>query len=70
MRHLGVANPQQLTLMCKVLDGYCRRSGVGLNSPERQDIATRILGFHDLGIVTEDGLVDALNGHLEGHLQA
>ena len=67
MRHLGVANPQQLTLMCKVLDGYCRRSGVDSNSPERENIATRILGFYDLGIVTEDDLIDALDGHLESH---
>jgi hypothetical protein len=62
MRHLGVANPQQLTVLSKVLDGYCRRAAIVSNSLEREDIAIRILAYYDLGIVTEDGLTDALDG--------
>ena len=70
MRHLGVANPQQLTILCKVLDGYCRRAAIVSNSLEREDIATRILAYYDLGIVTEDGLADALDGKMDVHQQA
>jgi hypothetical protein len=69
MGHNGIANPQQLTLMCTVLDKYCRRSGIDLHSPDRAEIANKILVFHDLGIVTEDGLVDALDGRV-GRRQA
>lgn len=68
MRHLGMANPQQLSLMCKVLDVYCQRFGIE-SALERDGIAARILALYDLGIVTEDGLVDALDGKSDGSQQ-
>ena len=65
MGQAGIADPEQLSVLCKVLDGYCRRAGLVSNSPEREDIAHRILALYDLGIVTEDGLADALDGRLQ-----
>jgi hypothetical protein len=62
MRHEGIANPEQLSILGKVLDVYCQRAGIVADSPERRDIAARILLFYDLGFDTEDGLADALEG--------
>ena len=66
----GIADPQQLSILCKVLDGYCQRYGIGENSPERENIASKLLALYDLGIVTEDGLADALDGGLVDRRQA
>lgn len=60
MRHEGIANPEQLSILSKVPDVYCQRAGIVADAPERTDIATRILLFYDLGLDTEDDLADAL----------
>ena len=69
MGQAGIADPQQLSILCKVLDSYCQRYGIGEHSPERQNIASKLLELYNLGIVTEDGFADALDGFLQDRLQ-
>ena len=57
MGRAGIADPKQLSILCKVLDEHCQRYGIGENSQVRQNIASKLLAFYDLGIVSEDGLV-------------
>ena len=70
MGRAGIADPEQLSILCKVLDEHCQRHGIGENSQTRANIASKLLAFYDLGIITEDGLADALNGFLEDRLRA
>jgi hypothetical protein len=60
MKHNGVADPDQLAMLTKVLEIYCTQSGILANSPEREHIAATLMALYERGIADEEKLVAAL----------
>ena len=59
MKFGGVASPEELAVMDRVLDAYCAQAGV-TNQVERENIAAEIVALFELGLPTEDDLRRAL----------
>ncbi len=68
--HNGIADPDQLAMLVRVLDNYCRQSGILPHSPEREHIAATIMALYEGGMTDEERLAAALpapvNRRIEG----
>jgi hypothetical protein len=60
MKFGAVANPQQVATMAGVVDAYCRHVGFAPGTPEREDVAAKILALHDIGVRGQNDLLRAL----------
>lgn len=54
-----MATPDQLAVMARVLDAYCKLAGIE-NQVERETIAAQIVALFETGIDEEDELMAAL----------
>ena len=61
MFYNGVVQPAELTMMTKVLDGYCREHEIRADSSARQNAACMILALYRHGYQTADNLKVALD---------
>ena len=57
----GFAHPEQLTVLTKVLDGYCRNHKIASNSPERADAGRMVMSLFERGRHTSKELSAALS---------
>ncbi|MEQ1941259.1 hypothetical protein ABMA32_02420 [Mesorhizobium sp. VNQ89] len=60
MKHNGIADPDQLVMLAKVLEIYCTQAGILANSPEREQIAATIIALYERGISDEEQLIASL----------
>src|SRR5688572_13918999 len=60
MKFGTIANPQQVAVMARVVSAYCKHAGIEPGSAAREDIATKILALHEIGVRNENDLLSAL----------
>lgn len=60
MKHNGIADPDQLAMLTRVLEIYCTQSGILADSPEREHIAATLIALYERGIADEEGLLASL----------
>lgn len=56
----SVANPQQVATMANVINAYCRQTGIEPGTQEEEEIATKIVALHDIGVRGQNDLLAAL----------
>jgi hypothetical protein len=61
---VAAVNPEQLAMMTRVLDDFCRERGIADASQEREDTARLIITLFQHGCQTADELSAALQGGL------
>lgn len=59
MKFGAVAGPEHVAVMGRVLDTYCRHTGI-TNKIERENVAARIIALYEIGVVCEEELLAAL----------
>jgi hypothetical protein len=59
---VAAVNPEQLAMMTRVLDDYCKERGIADASREREDTARLIITLFQHGCHTADELSEALHG--------
>lgn len=60
MKHSGIADPDQLAMLARVLEEYCAQSGILANSPEREHMAATLIALYERGIVEPERLIASL----------
>jgi hypothetical protein len=60
MKHNGIADPDQLSMLVRVLENYCSQAGILEHSPEREHIAATIMALYEGGMADEARLAAAL----------
>lgn len=60
MKHNGIADPEQLAMLVRVLETYCTNAGILSDSPEREHIALTLIALYERGIVDEGQLAASL----------
>ena len=60
MPFTGVADENQLAILAKVFDDFCRNQGLIAASPEREDVATLIMSLFGAGKRSPEELKAAL----------
>ncbi|MER9410317.1 hypothetical protein [Mesorhizobium sp. M0589] len=55
-----IADPDQLTILTKALDEHCQSLGIPSDSPERENLASRVISLFSRGTTTLDELKEAL----------
>lgn len=60
MKFGSVANPQQVATMANVINAYCRRTGIEPGTREEEEIATKIVALHEIGVRGQNDLLAAL----------
>ena len=61
----GIADPQQLAVLSSVLDAICLEAGIGLHSPEREDVAALVMRLYWDGCRTLDEFRAAVDDAME-----
>lgn len=62
----GIASPEQVAMMARVLDTYCKQRGIVVG-PERDTVGEKVLALFDNGHRTEVALRAALaDEHMRG----
>jgi hypothetical protein len=56
----GIANPEQLAVLTKMLDDHCRNIGLAEGHPEREALAHRVMALFNNGILDIEDLTQAL----------
>ena len=56
----GIANPEQLAVLTRVLDDHCRNIGLAEDHPEREALAHRVMALFNNGILDIEDLKQAL----------
>jgi hypothetical protein len=56
----GIANPEQLAVLTRVLDDHCRNIGLAEDHPERETLAHRVMALFNNGILDIEDLKQAL----------
>lgn len=69
MKHNGIADPDQLSMLVRVLDNYCSQAGLLLHSPEREHIAATIMALYEGGMTDEGRLAAALPAPVNRRVQ-
>lgn len=54
------AHPEQVAMMVRVLDAYCREAGIVARTADQDGVAATIVALFESGIDTEDDLMAAL----------
>ena len=52
----GIVDPDELAVLSRTLEEYCAENGIGIDHPDREDIAHRIMALFTGGAVTVDEL--------------
>ncbi|WP_149908465.1 hypothetical protein [Mesorhizobium sp. SARCC-RB16n] len=60
MQANGHVDPEQLAMLAGLLDEHCQASGIQLESPEHEILASRILTLFTGGMTAIDDLKQAL----------
>jgi hypothetical protein len=60
MLPIGTYNPEELEMLCKVLDDHCAERGIERASREHEEASTLILSLYEKGMHTADELKAAL----------
>lgn len=60
MKYNGVADPNQLSMMKKVLQDFCSEAQIAEDSPDREHIATSIIALYESGVEDEEELARLL----------
>jgi len=55
-------DPEQLTMLARVLDAYCRERGIPKGSPDREDVTRLMVALFRRGYQTAGDLKEALEG--------
>ncbi|QKC96785.1 hypothetical protein EB231_20405 [Mesorhizobium sp. NZP2298] len=57
----NTADPDQLSILTRALDEHCQTTGIPLDSPERENLASRVMALFSTGKTTLDELKSALS---------
>lgn len=60
MKHHGIADPAQLSMLEKALADFCEKTGISENSAEREQAAIALIALYESGMDDHEGLVAAL----------
>jgi hypothetical protein len=61
-----IYNPDQLAVLCKVLDDHCTKFGIERSSPDHVDASYLVLSLFEKGAETVEELTAALDATLAG----
>lgn len=64
MPFIGIADPEQLTMLITVLDDHCRTNGIYPASREREDVGRLIMALFNNGVHS----VEELNAGVQATL--
>lgn len=64
----GYADSEQLSVLAKILDDYCTKTGLDAQHPARPFLARCLLSFHASGVQDDAALTAALTATLAGYI--
>lgn len=55
-----IVNPQQLSTLKSVVTAYCRHTGIVAGTPEEEEVASKVVALHEIGVRGQNDLLAAL----------
>jgi len=55
-----IVNPQQLATLKTVVTAYCRHAGIVPGTPEAEEVASKVVALHEIGVRGQNDLLAAL----------